>query len=48
MSKELRKANEAREFLRNADFPSENEAIHLIRDGNLKCPSICSRYQELF
>jgi hypothetical protein len=35
-SKELRKAKEAKEFLKNAGFPSENEAIHLIRDGNLE------------
>jgi hypothetical protein len=34
-SKELRKAKEAREFLKNAGFPSENEVIHLIRDGNI-------------
>jgi hypothetical protein len=34
--KELKGANQAKEFLKNAGFPSENEAIHLIRDGNIQ------------
>ena len=33
--KEVRKALEAKEFLRKAGYPSEKEAVHLARDGNL-------------
>jgi hypothetical protein len=34
--KEVQKARDAREFLKNAGFPSEREAIHMIRDGNIE------------
>lgn len=34
--KELKKAEQAKEFLKNAGFPSESEAIHLVRDGNIE------------
>jgi len=34
--KEVAQARKAREFLKNAGYPSEAEAIHLIRDGNLE------------
>ncbi len=32
---EVEKAKEAYEFVKNAGFPSEDEAIHLIEDGNI-------------
>lgn len=34
--KEVQKAKDAREFLRKAGYPSEQEAIHIIRDGNVE------------
>ena len=34
--KEVAKALEAKEFLKNAGYPSEKEAVHLARDGNIK------------
>jgi hypothetical protein len=34
--KEVQKARDAREFLKNAGYPSECEAIHMIRDGNIE------------
>ena len=33
--KEVQKARDAKEFLKNAGYPSEREAIHMIRDGNI-------------
>jgi Reverse transcriptase (RNA-dependent DNA polymerase). len=33
--KEINRALEAKEFIKNAGYPSRAEAIHLIRDGNL-------------
>lgn len=33
--KEVRKALEVKEFLRKAGYPSEKEAVHLARDGNI-------------
>jgi hypothetical protein len=33
--KEKRRALEAREFIKNAGYPSRNEAIHMVRDGNI-------------
>lgn len=34
--KEVMKAREAGEFIRNAGYPSEAEAIHLVHDGNIQ------------
>ena len=34
--KQVRAAQMAGEFIRNAGFPSETEAIKMVRDGNLK------------
>ncbi len=33
--KELMKAREAKEFIKNAGYPSEREAAHLMSDGNI-------------
>jgi hypothetical protein len=33
--KQKRRALEAKEFIKNAGYPSRNEAIHLVRDGNI-------------
>ena len=34
--KEKCNAKEAMEFVRNAGYPSEKEAIHMVRDGNIR------------
>jgi hypothetical protein len=34
-AKEVKKARDAQEFLRNSGYPSEKEAAHLISDGNI-------------
>jgi hypothetical protein len=33
--KEKRRALEAKDFIKNAGYPSRNEAIHMVRDGNI-------------
>ena len=33
--KEVRRALQAKEFIKNAGYPSRNEAVHLVRDGNI-------------
>eukprot|EP00557_Chaetoceros_sp_GSL56_P005694 CAMPEP_0176500028 /NCGR_PEP_ID=MMETSP0200_2-20121128/13286_1 /TAXON_ID=947934 /ORGANISM="Chaetoceros sp., Strain GSL56" /LENGTH=1532 /DNA_ID=CAMNT_0017898575 /DNA_START=170 /DNA_END=4768 /DNA_ORIENTATION=+ len=34
--KQVQKARDAREFLKRAGYPSEREAIHMVRDGNIE------------
>jgi Reverse transcriptase (RNA-dependent DNA polymerase). len=50
--KEVERAHEAKEFIKNAGYPSRNEAIHLIRDGNLNNVPIAvedvNRYYDIY
>jgi hypothetical protein len=50
--KEIRHALKAKEFLRNAGYPSEKEAIHLARDGNIvgmpESPNDIQRYFDVY
>jgi hypothetical protein len=50
--KEVTRALEAKEFIKNAGYPSRNEAIHLIRDGNLNNVPVCvgdvNRYYDIY
>jgi hypothetical protein len=50
--KEVKRAQQARDFIRNAGYPSRNEAIHLIRDGNINNVPVgvedVNRYYDIY
>ena len=51
-SKEVKRAKEAGEFIRKCGYPSENEALHLVMDGNIAEVDITTndirRYFEIY
>ena len=50
--KEIKHALQAKEFIKNAGYPSRNEAIHLIRDGNINNVPVgvddVNRYYDIY
>ena len=51
-AKELSKAEEAKEFVRKAGYPSEDEAVYYVHDGNfdsipIEAKAVRTSYKEL-